>query len=142
MKLTGIQRNLSGITNLKNKQSTPGGSRTPNLLIRSQMLYPVKLRALCGEGGIRTLEGIASPLAQQASTLGHSVTSPSQRREWDSNPRYGIHTIVFKTIAFVRSAIPPDGFYAEGEGFEPSKGINPYTLSKRAHQARLCDPSE
>ena len=24
--------------------STPGGSRTPNLLIRSQMLYPIELR--------------------------------------------------------------------------------------------------
>ena len=44
-------------------ESTPGGSRTPNLLIRNQMLYPIKLRALCGEGGIRTLEGISSPLA-------------------------------------------------------------------------------
>lgn len=28
------------------EKNTPGGSRTPNLLIRSQMLYPVKLRAL------------------------------------------------------------------------------------------------
>ena len=25
---------------------TPGGTRTPNLLIRSQMLYPIELRAL------------------------------------------------------------------------------------------------
>ncbi len=25
-------------------QSAPEGSRTPNLLIRSQMLYPIKLR--------------------------------------------------------------------------------------------------
>ena len=33
-------------------ESAPGGSRTPNLLIRSQMLYPVKLQALGGEGGI------------------------------------------------------------------------------------------
>ena len=28
--------------------SGPEGSRTPNLLIRSQMLYPVKLRVLLG----------------------------------------------------------------------------------------------
>jgi hypothetical protein len=27
-------------------RSTPGGIRTPNLLIRSQVLYPVELRAL------------------------------------------------------------------------------------------------
>ena len=33
-------------------ESTPGGSRTPHLLIRIQTLYPVKLRALGGEGGI------------------------------------------------------------------------------------------
>jgi rod shape determining protein RodA len=39
------------------------GLISPNLLIRSQMLYPIKLRAHGGEGGIRTLEGIASPLA-------------------------------------------------------------------------------
>jgi hypothetical protein len=27
-------------------RSTPGGTRTPNLLIRSQTLYPIELRAL------------------------------------------------------------------------------------------------
>lgn len=27
-----------------NRNGTPGGSRTPNLLIRSQMLYPIELR--------------------------------------------------------------------------------------------------
>jgi hypothetical protein len=27
-------------------QSAPGETRTPNLLIRSQMLYPIELRAL------------------------------------------------------------------------------------------------
>ena len=28
------------------KSGTPGGSRTPNLLIRSQALYPIELRVL------------------------------------------------------------------------------------------------
>ena len=37
------------------------------------------------------------------------------RREWDSNPRWLNTTPVFKTGAFVRSAIPPDdGASVEG----------------------------
>ena len=28
-------------------RSAPGGTRTPNLLIRSQMLYPIELQARC-----------------------------------------------------------------------------------------------
>ncbi len=30
---------------------TPGGSRTPNLLVRSQALYPIELRAQGFDGG-------------------------------------------------------------------------------------------
>src|ERR1041385_4457512 len=40
----------------------PGRTRTCNLLIRSQTLYPLELRALCflrGGGAIRTPEGVA-----------------------------------------------------------------------------------
>ena len=42
------------------RERTPGGNRTPNPLIRSQMLYPIELRArnnnrsLCWGAGIRT----------------------------------------------------------------------------------------
>ena len=40
---------------------TPGGTRTPNLLVRSQALYPIELRAPGGGGAIRTLEGAYTP---------------------------------------------------------------------------------
>ena len=33
--------------------STPGGTRTPNLLIRNQTLYPIELRALESDKGSR-----------------------------------------------------------------------------------------
>ena len=33
------------------KGGTPGGTRIPNLLIRSQTLYPIELRVLCAECG-------------------------------------------------------------------------------------------
>ena len=33
--------------------STPGGTRIPNLLIRSQTLYPIELRALASDKVIR-----------------------------------------------------------------------------------------
>ena len=35
--------------------SAPGGTRIPNLLIRSQMLYPIELRALAP---VRTADGV------------------------------------------------------------------------------------
>ena len=48
------------------KVGTPKGTRTPNLLVRSQMLYPIELwahrsRFSGGEGGIRTLGGVFAP---------------------------------------------------------------------------------
>ena len=38
---------------------------------------------------------------------------------------------------------PKRGFnyYAETEGFEPSRGVNPYLLSREAHSTWLCDVS-
>jgi hypothetical protein len=35
--------------------SALGGTRTPNLLIRSQMLYPIELQALIGRIGQRDI---------------------------------------------------------------------------------------
>ncbi len=35
----------SGVEAAENKPGTPGGTRTPNLLVRSQTLYPIELRA-------------------------------------------------------------------------------------------------
>ena len=33
------------------ESGTPEGTRTPNLLIRSQTLYPIELRVRCGKRG-------------------------------------------------------------------------------------------
>lgn len=44
-----------------NKDGAPGESRTPDPLVRSQVLYPTELRAHIisgGERGIRTLDGV------------------------------------------------------------------------------------
>jgi hypothetical protein len=54
----------------------PEEIRTPDLLVRSQILYPTELRARCagGERGIRTLDEILShtPLAgERLRPLGH-----------------------------------------------------------------------
>ena len=57
----GDEHNLQTVARTKTKPQlaqgasccTPGGTRTPNLLIRSQTLYPIELRALGGEGGER-----------------------------------------------------------------------------------------
>ena len=43
----GIERKTAGLDVIRNqrlKSGAPVGSRTPNLLIRSQMLYPIELR--------------------------------------------------------------------------------------------------
>ena len=73
----------------------PGEIRTPDLLVRSQTLYPTELRARCpsdpkstgGERGIRTLEGLLTltPLAgARLRPLGH--LSVMQRAAKDSDP--------------------------------------------------------
>jgi hypothetical protein len=35
------------------KNGTPEGTRTPNLLIRSQTIYPIDLRVPCGKRGAK-----------------------------------------------------------------------------------------
>ena len=60
--------NFRGTPNLRNKTGTPGGTRTPDLLLRRQLLYPAELLAhLNGAGdGNRTrvssLEGWCSTI--------------------------------------------------------------------------------
>ncbi len=41
---------------IRRAESTLVGSRTPNLLIRSQALYPIELRAHSQRGGTRKIE--------------------------------------------------------------------------------------
>jgi hypothetical protein len=46
------------------KSGTPEGSRTPNLLIRSQVLYPIELRVHNGQSIYRCWELFASVISQ------------------------------------------------------------------------------
>ena len=73
------------------ENGAPGEIRTPDLLVRSQALYPTELRAqgarilpktTGGEGGIRTLEGLLTltPLAgARLRPLGHLSGSSPKR---------------------------------------------------------------
>jgi hypothetical protein len=69
------------------KNGAPGEIRTPDHLVRSQVLYPTELRAqkennslflIGGEGGIRTLDELMThtPLAgERLQPLGHLSNS-------------------------------------------------------------------
>lgn len=70
--------------------SAPGETRTPNLLIRSQMLYPIELRALllrianCEHYGLRTKVGISDlGISRMGGTRLELVTSTMST--WRSN---------------------------------------------------------
>ena len=43
------ERGIWGRAKCRRKNGAPGENRTPNLLVRSQALYPIELRAHCGE---------------------------------------------------------------------------------------------
>ena len=69
--------------------SAPGETRTPNLLIRSQMLYPIELRAPnyeqanCEQCELRTKVGICSSASRMSGTRLELVTSTMST--WRSN---------------------------------------------------------
>jgi hypothetical protein len=57
---------------LKGLPYAPGGTRTPNLLIRSQMLYPIELRAL----GLQHTTGLmARPYRSRRGQIGKRSSS-------------------------------------------------------------------
>ncbi len=65
---------------LLRKIGAPGEIRTPDRLVRSQVLYPAELRAhlyrnVGGERGIRTLDGVLAPYS--LSRGAPSATRPS-----------------------------------------------------------------
>ena len=64
---------LSAIGNITEKNGAPGKTRTPNLLIRSQTLYPIELRA---RGGC----GHYSRLLQMTSTLKDKIARAAPYR--------------------------------------------------------------
>ena len=55
--------------------NVPGGIRTPNLLIRSQKLYPVELQALKEN---ETIEKVIRPMKTTAPTC-HQVRNQSRK---------------------------------------------------------------
>ena len=70
--------------------STPGGTRTPNLLIRSQTLYPIELRAqglssITRDSAIRTLDSLSTALIRpfgsraRVIVIGRRHVSPSSQ---------------------------------------------------------------
>ena len=64
------------------------------------------------------------------------ILSPAGRTDRACGPRWSHHGVAeVRGLKSSRSAEPSKtgARLAEGEGFEPSKGVNPYTLSKRAH---------
>jgi hypothetical protein len=80
----GVNPNVLYAEWRQKRNGAPGEIRTPDLLVRSQALYPTELRAqakqrltatnIGGEGGIRTLEGLLTltPLAgARLRPLGH-----------------------------------------------------------------------
>ena len=71
-------------------------------------------------------------------------TTSDLRREWDSNPRTACRPRLFKSLAFVRSAIPPErpGYRRAGsaavahlgaEVGDPSLGLAPCGVGLLAH---------
>jgi hypothetical protein len=65
--------------------NAPGETRTPNLLIRSQMLYPIELRALLAMPGTKVPTLVRSPqyLNPMSGTRLELVTSTMST--WRSN---------------------------------------------------------
>ena len=98
-----------------------GGIRTPNLLIRSQMLYPLatSARLLCGEQstGRRPPRHIVVP---EGSSRGPAGPGAVQLTGWDgpAAPRLGRRG--------------ERRTRAEAPGFEPGMGINPNRISSAA----------
>ena len=67
---------------LSDSVSALGGTRTPNLLIRSQMLYPIELRALVERrGSLEHLDRVAKGVPEAGSFASSAMQSPS--RIWD-----------------------------------------------------------
>jgi hypothetical protein len=81
--------------------SALGGTRTPNLLIRSQMLYPIELRALVGTRRDYRVDrsrrnqltadpaGVAAPTSSSVSGRSSSSSSSSS---WTLSPRTHTNT--------------------------------------------------
>jgi hypothetical protein len=66
---------LSKGNEIKKKSGAPGGTRTPDLLVRSQTLYPTELRAHCVRGNINIGEVCA------ASEVGKAERTRRRERE-------------------------------------------------------------
>ncbi len=79
------ERGIWGIARCRGKSGAPGENRIPNLLVRSQALYPIELRAHCGEIASLNYSGnrIASPnpiaFSIAVLVLDHAMAPPVMR---------------------------------------------------------------
>ncbi len=101
------------------ENGTPGRIRTSDHLVRSQVLYPAELRAHC----------VAVQACARTDCIKHVQNESSPfcrtlcRVQIPRCPRSVMGQILTPTKL------------AESEGFEPSMGVNPYTLSRGAPSA-------
>ena len=90
----------------------PRGNRTPNSLIKSQVLYQLSYEGICGSGGIRTHSANGTAFTEQPNspTLAHS-----------RGRQGGIRTPIATRRGFYRPLISPTYHPAvvSRGGFEP-----------------------
>ncbi len=121
--VSGIKCHLC-LKNRPKEFGAPGEIRTPDRLVRSQVLYPAELRAReaaiiqkdrCKSGVLPELpggnsSGVRRPLQQaEDSDWGLASAKHKWRRERDSNPRYafGVYTLS-RGAPSTNSAISPE----------------------------------
>lgn len=135
----------------------PGGTRTPNLLIRSQMLYPIELQAHdnstlntgkrnCTKGGLKSQDRGFGQI--QENGVLHSTPTVYWRRARDSNPRDSFITVysLSRRAPSTYSASSPrkysqtgggSGIRTHGTGKRPN-GFQDRLLKPLGHPSRLC----
>ena len=104
----------------------PGGIRTPNLLIRSQMLYPLSY----GRIGIRRLR------TGRREHYSQSRRSPKPERRVVMQDTAGLRRRPSRGASTNRKGPGREAagaFLAETAGFEPANGLPRYHLSRVAH---------
>ena len=128
------------------KNGAPGRIRTSDRLVRSQVLYPAELRAHFEWIGDYTeiTVGCHLNMAEREGLFGPMALTPSGP---PATPAFCatssrlsnrlIDTSRVRILVWHGTKKAPSGLFylAEREGFEPSMGINPYSLSRGAPSA-------
>src|SRR5665647_3324016 len=92
------------------RHCAPEGIRTPNLLIRSQMLYPLSYGRRGPRGPPTRIHATGRPPQPRSPPRGHHLAVGHQHRTWPGLPGGGA-----------------TGPRAETVGFEPTEGVTPFT---------------